>query len=867
MSVPSPSSKPPDREPPLSPATDPDAHERLTRAYGGLLRAFFAWAFAPVAVPDDAAERLGRLADRGTVVYVGRSAALVTFVFFQHLYLRLGAPLARAVTGLTAPVWRTWGRLIAGRRHVRAPLAGDVVGAVRTDQSALIFLRRAGSLAASVWEHDDPFPALVAQQRRQARPILLVPQILVWERRPRHLRRGLLDVLFGEPESPGFLRSLLSLLWNRQRAFVRFGEPIDLKAVIDASPDLDDRRIARKVRGVLYQHLSRQTRVVTGPPLKTPERLVRETLRDRSLRATLAEIGRERGRADRSVEREAESILREIAARYSPRMIDFMDWLLRWVFERIYDGIALDVAGLRKLEHVAARTPLVICPSHKSHIDYLVMSYVFYGHGLNPPHIAAGINLNFWPLGPLFRKSGAFFIRRSFKGNRIYAAVLKAYIRKLLKDGYSQEFFVEGSRSRSGKVLLPKFGMLAMEVDAWVDGVRPDVAFCPTWIGYAKVIEQGSYLHELSGGEKKAEDLGALLRAPTVLTSRYGRVFIRFDDPISLAEVAEARGFDRTNHTEDEKRALVKAMGFRIVEGINRATAVTPTSLLCSALLSHERRGLTAAELQDRMRFLLERAQAEGAQTTFSTDGDALDLLSEGPLNEARTLLEKDRSLEVHATGGEHIFSVPEADRAALDYYKNAILHFFVADALIATALLTSESGDRATVETRTQQLSRQLKHEFIYGAGPFTTLFAQRLEKLVADGLVREVDGRIEVTPEGASRVRLLADLLVNFVEGYAAAYDALLLLLDGPRDFRELLKSTMERARASFLAGRIRRSESVSRVTFENAFALFEQEGILVRTGDKERQRALTPDFASKEVIEEHVARVRSFLLERQP
>ena len=269
---------------------------------------------------------------------------------------------------------------------------------------------------------------------------------------------------------------LLALFRNRTRAFVKLGEPIDLQQVIADFAGLDDATIARKVRGALHQHLAREIRVIIGPPLKAPQRLVAETLRDRTLRATLAEIARERGRADGSVEKEAEKDLREIAAEYSHQMIELFRWFLMWVFHRIYDGLEIDEAGLERIARTNAKMPIIVCPSHKSHIDYLVMSVVFYNHGLIPPHIAAGINLDFWPIGTIFRKSGAYFIRRSSRGDRVYGSVLRSYVKKLVKDGYSQEFFIEGSRSRTGKVLQPKFGILAMQAEAWIDGVQPDVA-------------------------------------------------------------------------------------------------------------------------------------------------------------------------------------------------------------------------------------------------------------------------------------------------------------------------------------------------------------------------------------------------------
>src|SRR5438445_382256 len=310
---------------------------------------------------------------------------------------------------------------------------------------------------------------------------------------------------------------------------------------------------------------------VTGPPLKSADRVVEETLRDLQLRRALAEIARERGRADGSVEKEARKDLREIAARYNPLVVDLLKRLLDFVFHRIYDGVDVDEAGMKRLVEASKRGPLILCPCHKSHIDYMILSMICDDYGLQPPHVAAGDNLNFWPVGRLLRAGGAFFIRRTFRGDRIYSATLGAYVKRLLQDGFTQEFFIEGGRSRTGKLLSPKFGMLTLEVDAWLTGVKPDAYFAPVSLSYERIVEARSYQHELLGGEKQKESAKALLSATKVLRSRLGRITIRVDEPISLARLLAERGVDPKNHTNDERRALVRALVLRVAAGINRA--------------------------------------------------------------------------------------------------------------------------------------------------------------------------------------------------------------------------------------------------------------------------------------------------------
>ena len=278
----------------------------------------------------------------------------------------------------------------------------------------------------------------------------------------------------------------------------------------------------------------------------------------------------------------------------------------------------------------------MLCPSHKSHIDYLVLSLLLYEHGMTPPHVAAGINLSFWPFGAIARRGGAFFIRRKVKGDRIYTAVLRAYVKHLLRDRFPQEFYVEGGRSRSGKLLFPKSGLVSMEVDAWLEGAADDVVFVPVAIDYEKLIEASSYVRELAGAEKEKESLRGLLGAASVLFAPYERLYVQFEEPISLRQVAAERlggapqaspwtppGAARPARAAPRARAAGRAAPAdakrRARAGggepdrlrISRAVTITPVGLVAAALLSHGRRGMTAGEVARRLE-LLRRMAAEG---------------------------------------------------------------------------------------------------------------------------------------------------------------------------------------------------------------------------------------------------------------
>jgi len=833
-----------------------------TGRYGPFARWLLGRMFGSISVPDEAREAVVKARQRGTLVYVLRSSSLLHLLFFNWTFWRLGLPIARAATGLGYRIFAPFARWYLGGEQVRPPpdardrAAAQVVEAVRQGESALVFLRMPRTLPSAVAVLADPFPGLVALQREQpARRIQLVPITLVWRRRPKKLRGGVRDFLFGDQDEPGAIRSFYSFVLHRKQAVIKVGEPIDLAAVASEQPGHDSPRLARQVRGALYQHLAREARVVTGPPLKSPQRVMDQTLNDLQLRRTLAELARERGRADESLDRRARKNLREIAARYNPLAVDVLKRIVGWIFRRIYDGVDVDEAGMKRLAEASARAPLILCPSHKSHFDYLVLSVVVDNYGLQPPHIAAGDNLDFWPVGRFLRMGGAFFIRRTFKGDRVYGAVMQAYVKRLLRDGFTQEFFVEGGRSRTGKLLPPKLGMLTLEVEAWLTGVRSDVYFAPISISYEKIAEARSYQHELLGGEKQKEDAKALLSATKVLRSRQGRITIRVDEPISLARLFAERGVDPKNHTPEERRALVRALGLRVAAGINRAMPLAPVGLVSAVLLSHDRRGMSEEEAISRAEFLHQAALDAGARTPawqLGSGGPGLppaSLRESGLVQRALFRLCADGQIRLQEAGGQRFYTVVDDRRMALDYHKNTILHFLVAPAIIALALRSfgGQRAPQAEVLRRARDLSRMLKHEFIFEPGrSLESTVEEMLQLLVRWGIVERAGGDIVPVSAGVRLGQLLGELLRPFLEAIWVAVDALEALLAGPMATREWSQKALDKGRAAWLAGRVRRLESLSKASLENGLGMLREREV-VRGAKLE----LTPEFRSREKI----------------
>jgi len=821
--------------------------------------------FEPVRVPRDAPGILAGLAARGSLVFVMRSAGLLNLLYLRWFLRRSGLPPVRAARPI--PWLLSW---LAGVRRSRRALEESV----GSGAASVVFLGRKSTTL-------DPFPALVRLERDLFQPVFLVPVLLVWSRRAPKLEGSIWDVLYGSPEAPSVFANAIAFLRNFRRAVFEVGRPLDLKALLADRPEEPDASIARKARGALFHHLAREFRTAVGPPVRAPSRVHEKVFRDRTLRATLEAVAADTGRSAAALAAEASRDLKEIASRYDPLYIRLLRPVLAGIFQRIYKSVEVDEDGLARLKRAANDAPVVLCPSHKSYVDFLALPLVLYDHGMTPPHVAAGINLAFWPFGGIARRGGAFFIRRKVKGDRVYTAVLRAYVKYLLRERFPQEFYVEGGRSRTGKLLFPKTGLVSMEIDAWLDGAADDVVFVPIAIDYERLIEAGAYARELEGGEKPKESLRGLLRAATVLFHRYERLYVQFEEPISLRDMAAARlGSRAASLTVDDawegessrssttiapghpgsadgKRRLVQAVANRIAYGISRAVTITPVGLVSAVLLSHVHRGITATQVTRRIHLLRTLAQGDGARLAPGLAEAPADPREPGPIGDAVRGLVALLQVREQRAAEETIYQVPDERRTLLDYHRNAVIHRYVAPALVAAAARAAGERAASAVRDRALWLSRLFKLEFMYRVdATFDEIFSRNAELLLGLGALSRAGEELRPGPDGET-LAFLAEFTRAYLEAYrVATVTALTLSRRGPVDRRTLVRESLERGRASYLAGEVVLRESLSKATLSSAFEWMVDRGLL-REGDGGRLRLADRTGAALEEVVEQIGR----------
>lgn len=814
-------------------------------------------------------------ADRGRVVYVMRALSILDFLCLDFLTRKFSLPFIRFVNDLGLWILEPFGR---GERRLRLsrqiPEEVALTTVVANGQSALLFLRRPPRLGSTSRHGEDLetdlIRTLIRTQRTLEQPIFLVPQTFVWSLSPPDRRRGLFDLFFGPVEWPGKVRVFFQFLFNHQNARLRSGEPFDLQQFLQANAALSDEQAADKVRYALLRRIERERTIVLGPAQKSPLRIQDELLRSPRVRRHIEAEMKATKRTRAQVEKLARKELDKLCANQSPTVLRMLRHFLDWVWTRIYDGIEVDDAGVERLRAAAREGAVILLPSHKSHVDYLVLSWVLYTRSLMPPLIAAGENLSFFPLGPILRRGGAFFIKRSFQGKKLYSALVDAYMRKLLVEGYPIEFFVEGGRSRTGKLLPPKYGLLTMVVDASMMLGARKVFFAPISIGYERIIEERSYVHELSGGDKQSENVGDLLRTSSVLRSRYGRLYVQVGEVIAFDDLmreslTEQRAVhpDSTELEPKYRRAMVQRLAHRATYEINRVTVVTPAALVATALLAHRRRGMTHSELRDVASRIVERLARDGA-TIASQILDSAGEVREDTLREAISLFIHARLVIQHDTGEEAIYKVLEERRLALEYYKNNILHFFVSNALISAALLSSTKAATPESELResVRELSRLFKYEFMFRAdAEFDAIFGDAIASMEKAGeLERVADGFRPVPGPGTEMVEMYARMLATYFESYLLALRGAGLLADQPMPRKEWFKKTLGVGQRMYLAGELERRESLSQLKLETALKYLRDRGLIALGASDQLDRG--PQLASRETLRQEEQKLQPFL-----
>jgi glycerol-3-phosphate O-acyltransferase len=475
----------------------------------------------------------------------------------------------------------------AGLPRALKPMKGGV-----KENRSLFFLMRSDSpspFQRNRFAHSPRMVRLLQSVRDNPQlDIQLVPVTILWGRSPDK-ESSIFKILFADSwATPGIFKQLITIILHGNQTLVKFNAPISMRNLVDEGQS--EEITARKLARVLRVHFRRQREVAIGPDLSHRRTLVRSLLNTTPVKAAIEREATEKNIPTEKAEERALAYADEIAADYSHPIIRTLYIFLDWLWTRLYDGV--EIHRFDDVRTTAHDAEIVYVPSHRSHIDYLLLSYVIYSKGLVPPHIAAGANLNMPVVGSILRRGGAFFLRRSFKGNFLYAAVFNEYIHLITSKGYSIEYFIEGGRSRTGRLLSPRTGMLIMTLRSFLRDHNRPIVFVPTYIGYEKLMEGKTYVGELSGKPKQKESIWGIISTIRKIQKTFGKVHVGFGEPIDLATLLDEEYplWRDTSLNEDERPdwliRTVDRLATHINTNINGTAIVNPVNLFSLILLS-----------------------------------------------------------------------------------------------------------------------------------------------------------------------------------------------------------------------------------------------------------------------------------------
>lgn len=654
--------------------------------------------------------------------------------------------------------------------------------------------------------------------------VQVIPATVLWGRKPgkENTQKPYLQAMNGLEKSK-------AVLLAGRDCLVRFSPVVSLRYM--ANSHGTDSTIAHKLARVARIHFSRQKLAASGPNLPSRQALFDRLLKSEAIKKAIEDEAKSKNISIEKASKEAQDIMDEIAANFSYSLIKRGEKILGWLWNKLYQGLHINNAStVRKLAQDGHE--IVYVPCHRSHMDYLLLSYVLYHEGMVPPHIAAGINLNFFPAGPIFRHGGAFFIRRSFKGNKLYSTIFREYLAELFAKGYSVEYFSEGGRSRTGRLLQAKTGMLAMTIQAMLRGMNRPVTLVPVYIGYEHVMEVATYAKELRGKRKEKENASLVIRTIRKLRN-FGKGYVNFGEPIQLNQYLNEHSPEWTKDIDPMGTSkpqwmtpVVNDLATKMMTHINDAAATNALTLCATALLASRQRALSRDSLVSQIDCYLSLLKNVPYSDTFTVPKDSAEDLVKHAESLNKFLIESD-------TMGD-IISLDRHQSILMTYYRNNIIHLFALPSLVAQMLIRQRELSIADIQKNVATLYPFLKKELFlsYPEEQLEEVVANIIEELVRQGMIMVKDNEVTINQSNSQPLMLLGRTISETLQRYSIALN---LLVENPDlDKSELEQKSQDIAQRLGRLHGINAPEFFDKGVFASMFATLKQQEYLDNDGN---------------------------------
>ena len=815
--------------------------------------------FINIKIPRTYTKSIQDLEKKGIVILVNKYKSYFEYLFYHLRYQNEG--ILHPGIGfdyrffLWQPVFRFFKIFLCIADHffkhfsLQDPYkSGFIQEKLISGETALLSLvEKKGFYRRFVKSKTDPLHYLIEIQKNTEKPIIFLPHLMFFSRTPRSTQMTFIDIFFGTQENPGKIRRLIALFKSPKKIFIETSEPIILRDFLNR-PDitkLNAKDQAVALRRYLLTQINAHRQTITGPILKSKLELQEEILTNQQVQEIITDYARDQDVSIHQAHKQAVGFLDEIAADYSPTIIRMYDITLKWMFKNIFEGMVIDYNGLDRIRQVAKKGPLILVPCHKSHLDYLIISWVFLVNNIPCPLIAAGKNLSFWPLGPIFRGGGAFFLRRSFKGDILYPKIFAAYIKKVLDEGFHLEFFIEGGRSRTGKMLTPKIGLLSLLMDAFAKNDWDDMTFVPIYIGYDRVLEEKAYINEIEGGKKNPENLKNVIKARKFLKRKYGKIYLNFHEPFSLKEHLSQQEKPSSIPAAADSKTLYTEFGKKLIGAINQVSLITPHAVVAGAILNCGQKRFDYNQLMAHVDTYMTYLLSQGANladtllwdrnTTFK---QVLDAFADSKM------IEKSTSEFSQSAIANPLFKISDAKRPGLDYYKNNGIIAFIPAAFTALAILKADAFQFSSVDIHVSYkfLQEFFENEFILDPDqPVEYLVRKNLKAFIDDAIImphQTLPDTYNLTSAGYRKLNLYAAFLVPYFEAYWIVLNFYKKYTkQSIFDTKDYIKKIQSLGNRMYKRKEVERTEALSKINYKNAVTFFTSHGLTEAEKDKDQ------------------------------
>jgi len=789
--------------------------------------------FRRVSIDESMVENLKQMNKKGTVVYAIKYRGQLDYLLYHFNFRRKRLPYPKIAFDLNMSLMLPVGlavkaflsrisALFKDRSSYSPYQSGFYKKAINKGTTSLVFLiDPKGFTRHFIHKEKDNIQFLIETQQGMDKPIFIVPLLTLFKKTPEKDYLSLWNIFFGFREHPGIIRKIVIFFRHNRQAFIDFGNPLNLMTYMEnKSPETSLDQMTSETKNTLIERIDVQKRVTLGPIMKSKQQVKESVLTDKSVIEKIERMADGDGKKLKQLRKKAESYFDEIAADYSITYIQVFHRLLQWFWKKLFEGIDVDKANLARTREWARKGQLIYIPSHKSHVDYLILNDVLLDYHIHIPRTAAGENLSFWPMGHIFRKSGAFFIRRSFKGTKLYPEIFTRYIKSLLEEGHPIEFYIEGGRSRNGKLMPPQTGFLSILLQAYHEGFCKDLIFVPASISYDRILEENAYIKELHGKTKEKENFWQFFRARKLLRKRYGKIYIKFNNPISLKQYL--------SQSDSGLKESQRKLAYDLVRSINEVSIVTPLSLIATAILANHRRGFHFSELNETVEFLLKflKKHDVSLSTTLISSSNAIK-------DSLAVFIEwKFISILEDKEGEDELFYYVEEDKKMeLEYYKNSIIHYFIPHSFVAVSLLTGTEEIKSIdmINSDCIFLINLLRKEFVFDNKKDVRTEVIAIIKYFRDSgllLQTQENGGCSITKLGFDKLPIWAALAKTFLESYWVATKCLMKQKSKEVKKENLLKDMSYLGKRFHKLGIVDHVGALSKINFQNAISVINQD-----------------------------------------